>query len=326
MALVDTLWARLARVTEEAALACRLKVGSGDKHEADRLATEAMRTAFNDISISGTVVIGEGERDDAPMLYIWEKVGKWWTEIDIAVDPLEWTNLCAYNHPGAITVLAVWPTWSLLHAPDTYMDKFVVWPVVQKTISLEQSVTDRITIIAEAYDAEVGDIHIIVMNRTRNEQLIKEILATWAKVKLIEDGDVCAWIDALMSDTSGIYGLMWIGAAPEWTITAVAVKALWWQMSARLMPYDDTMTIKNEDVVARMEKMWASEETVYTADDLAKWDDLVFVATGVTTWSVLEWISQYQSWFVTDTLILRTWSRPIQYVKTVHKVLQEIEL
>lgn len=324
--MIHELWMHLAHVTEQAALACRKMTWSGDKHEADRLATEAMRHAFTDIPVSGTVVIGEWERDDAPMLFIWENVWAWWVEIDIAVDPLEWTNLCAYNHPWAITVLAVWPKWSLLHAPDTYMDKFVVWPAVDETISLEQSISDRVHILCDAYDREAGDIHIIVMNRTRNEQLIKEILTTWAKVKLIEDGDVCAWLDALMSDTSWIHALMWIGAAPEGTITAVAVKALWGQMSACLMPYDSAMKMKNEDVVARMATMWASEETIYTADDLAKWDDLLFAATWVTSWTILEWISEYNWWYVTDTLVLSMWEKPIQYIKTVHKMLHEIEL
>jgi len=324
--MIDSLWVSLAHVTEQAALACRQMIWAWNKHEADRLATEAMRKAFADIDISGIVVIGEWERDDAPMLYIWEKVGAWWVAIDIAVDPLEWTNLCAYNHPGAITVLAVWAHDTLLHAPDTYMDKFIVGPAVETTIHLNMSVKERVDILCEAYEVEPGDIHIIVMKRSRNQQLIDDLLDVWAKVKLIDDGDVCAGIDALMSDTSGIHAMMWIWAAPEWTITAVAVKALGWQMSAKLMPYDSDMNVKNMDVVKRMKTMWASEDTIYTADDLATGDDVLFAATGVTSGTVLEWISEYAGWYVTDTLLLSSGDKPIQYIKTVHKVMHEIEV
>lgn len=316
--MISNISHHLVHVTEQAALACHTHIWSGERKEADAAATEAMRDTFNALPLSVKVVIGEGERDEAPMLYIWEELGTWWTEIDIAVDPLEGTNLCAKNRPWAIAVLAAWPRGSLMHAPDTYMNKIVVWPKVTTPISLDNTVAQNIDIIAGDLGLDNSEVHVAVIDRKRSQQLITDIRATGAKVKLISDGDVIEAITVLM-ETSSLHAMMWIGAAPESVITAVAVKALGGQLEGCFMPYNDTMTIKNEDVCTRMKDMWVEEERIYTVDDLVRTDDCVFVASWVTTGAVLEWTQYYGDDLMTDTLVISTAQQKIQKIQTVHR-------
>ena len=294
----------LVSVTERAAIACFPMIGKGDKMEADRLATETMRETFNTLDISGEIVIGEGERDEAPMLYIGEKVGKGGFEIDIAVDPLEGTNLCADNLPGSITVMAIGEKGSLFNAPDTYMEKIVVGSKVKEKVSLTYSVEDNLKIISKAYEIDVADLVVIVLKRDRHVSLVEEIEALGARIKFISDGDVMAGVDAIV-EGSGIHALMGIGAAPEGVITAAAVRMLGGQMEAKLMPYDDKMEQLNEDVVSRMKEMGIPEiTTLYTEDDLARSDNLVFIATGVTTGDLISGIQYVDGKYNTETIVI----------------------
>ena len=306
----------LVSVTEKAAISCSTLIGSGDRKKADKLATEAMRKEFNHLPISGTIVIGEGERDEAPMLYIGEKVGKGGQEIDISVDPLEGTNLCAENQPGAITVLGVGPKGSLVHAPDTYMYKIVVGPRVKEKISLKNSTEKNLKIIAKAYGIPMNKVQVIVMQRKRHEKLVAEIRKIGARIKFISDGDVFGAINAMMTEETDIHALIGIGAAPEGVITACAVRALGGQMEGKLMPYDENMEHIQEDVVKRMKQMGIKDiNKIYTAAELAKGDDLLFVATGVTSGNILRGVRHTDTYIETESIIFSSKN------KTTHKIL-----
>lgn len=316
---LSTIAFDLMSVTEKAAIASNVLTGKGQRKEADKLSTEAMRIALNNLPISGQIVIGEGERDEAPMLYIGEEVGKGGIEIDISVDPLEGTNLCAKNHPGAITVMGIGTKGSLLHAPDTYMDKIVVGKEVKEKISLAYSVEKNISIIAKGYNIPIAEVQVVVLDRSRNEKLIEEIRKSGASIKLIDDGDICGGITALFTHETGIHALMGIGAAPEGVITACAVKALGGQMEGEIMPYDTDMKKIDQQVVDRMAKMGITDlDKLYSADDFAKGEDILFIATGVTSGDVLQGIKKGNGFMETESLILLNKEKKMYKIRTKH--------
>ena len=317
--MLSTLTNQLLTVTENAALACDPLTGRGDKMQADKLATESMRETFNNLDISGKIVIGEGERDSAPMLFIGEEVGKGGMEIDIAVDPLEGTNLCANNQQGAITVIGVGPKGTLMHAPDTYMDKIIVGVEVKEKVSLDYPVKKNIQIIAQSFNMPVSDVTVMVLKRKRNQKCIQEILDAGARVRLIGDGDVCAGINALLSSLSNVHALMGIGAAPEGVIGACSARCLDGQMEGRFMPYDEDMEVLQDDIVARMKDMGIDDiNRTYQADELAKGDDILFLATGVTTGDILGGVKRRNLYFQTDSFILSLQDRKLHRVQTKH--------
>lgn len=274
-----------ARVTEAAAINCSKWIGRMEKNSADGAAVEAMRKMFDTINISGTVVIGEGEMDEAPMLYIGEKVGLGGTEVDIAVDPLEGTNLTAKNQPGAIAVMAVAEAGGLLHAPDMYMDKIIVGPRAKGAIDIDKTVEENLRNVAAALGKDVSEMTVCLLDRERHEHIKQACKALGARVKLITDGDVSPALTVAM-DTGAIDMILGIGGAPEGVLAAAAVKCLGGDMQGRLVPEDD-------EQVRRMEAMGHSDvNQVYNLNDLVSTDDVMFIATGVTTGDVLRGIKE----------------------------------
>ncbi len=226
------------RVTEAAAVACGKLVGKGDKNGADGLAVDAMRKAFDTVSISGTVVIGEGEMDEAPMLYIGEEVGAGGPAVDIAVDPVEGTNLVAKGQPGATAVMAIAPRGCLLHAPDMYMDKIAVGPRAKGCIDINAPVTENLERVAKALDRKVSDLNVVLLDRERHYDIIDEIRRAGARIQLITDGDVNPIVNAGIEGT-GVHMYIGRGGAPEGVLAAVAIKCLGGDMQARLYPDDE---------------------------------------------------------------------------------------
>ena len=256
------------RVVEESAIASAKTMGQGDRKHADEAATEAMRSVMDSVPMDGTIVIGEGERDEAPMLYIGEKVGKQdggsYPAVDIAVDPLEGTNLCATGSPGAITVLAASERGGLLHAPDCYMEKIVVGPSCKGVVDLEAPVAHNLHVIAKVLDRDVADLVIIILDRPRHEKLINEIRKAGARIRLISDGDLSPGVAASMLG-SGVHAVMGTGGAPEGVITAAAVRCLNGYMVGRLVGY-------TPEQGERMKDMGISDpKRIYTAESFRKW-------------------------------------------------------
>lgn len=303
------------RVTEAAAVAASRWVGKGDSHAADGAAVDAMRASLDKVKINATVVIGEGERDEAPMLYIGEKVGSGdGPELEIAVDPLEGTNLCATGAPGAIAVMAVGEKGNLLHAPDTYMNKLVVGPEAAGAVDIRKSPRENALAIAKAKGMSVEDLTVFVLDRPRHEDLIKELRETGVRIHLISDGDVSAGLAAVMPDT-GIDALFGIGAAPEGVITAAAVRCLGGEFQGQLR-------FRSDDERVRAEKMGTSidEDRVWRAEDLAA-GDVMFVATGVTSGEFLEGVRFRPGGIVeTHSIVTRSTSGTVRYVKGRHNL------
>jgi len=306
----------MVRVTEAAAIASARLMGRGDRTEADRLATEAMRAAMDEIEMAGTIVIGEGERDEAPMLYIGERVGAAGAdgsapEIDIAVDPLEGTNLVATGSAGAITVLAASERGGLVHAPDTYLEKLCVGPLAAGHVDITKSATENVHRIAEALRRKPGDITVIILDRPRHEQLIAEVRTTGARIKLISDGDLSAAISCAVSGT-GVHAVMGLGGAPEGVITAAALRCLGGEIQARFR-------YRNEEERERGRKMGHGDETkVYHTADLASGDNLVFAATGVTSGDLLESVRFFGGGARTHSLVMAYQTKTVRFVDTVH--------
>ncbi len=273
------------KVTESAAMASYSWIGKGDRHAADDAATKAMRAKFNEISFDGTVVIGEGERDEAPMLYIGEKLGSGkgnGPKIDIAVDPLDGTNLVAENKPGAICVLAAAPSGCLFHAPDTYMEKIAVGPNIGNVVSLSKSVEENLDAISKKTGKSMAKITVVVLDRPRHEDIITRVKAKGANIKLIAEGDVFGAIITAF-DKCNADMLLGIGAAPEGVLAAAALKALGGYFEGRLK-------LRNEDEKARAKKMAIKEgdfDRIYTINELVKGNKAIFVATGVTDGNLL---------------------------------------
>ncbi len=313
---METLLAlEMVRVTEEAAIASARFMGRGDRHEADRAATEAMRRTLEEVEMSGTIVIGEGERDEAPMLWIGEPVGErkaGQPEIDIAVDPLEGTNLVALGLANAITVLAASERGGLIHAPDTYLDKLCVGPVAAGHVDIRLPPAENLARIAAALGRRIGDLTVVILDRPRHTDLIDEVRAAGARIKLITDGDLSAAISCAVMGT-GVHAVMGKGGAPEGVITAAALRCLGGEIQARFR-------FRNDEERARAARMGVDtdEERVYTTTDLAPGNMLVFSATGVTEGDLLKGVRFFGGGARTHSLVMAYQAKEVRFVDTVH--------
>ena len=308
---------QLLRVVEHAAIACAHTMGYGDRHGSDRVAVEAMRQVLDSVPIDGTIVIGEGERDEAPMLFIGEKVGQGAAgvtglpEVDIAVDPLEGTNLCALGEPNAIAVLAAASKGGLLHAPDLYMEKLVVGPRAKAAISLDRPVKDNLRSIAKALDRDVDDLVVMVLDRPRHEKLIADIRAAGARIRLIGDGDLSAGIAAAV-DGSGVHAVMGTGGAPEGVLTAAAMRCLGGEIFARLV-------VSKPEHEERCRAMGITDfKRVYRSKDLAPGSRVIFAATGVTDGSLMKGVRFFGDGVRTSSVIMQNEPRQIRFVDSIH--------
>jgi fructose-1,6-bisphosphatase II len=305
------------RVVELAAIASAKTMGQGDRKYADYVATEAMRRTMDTVPMRGTIVIGEGERDEAPMLYIGEKVGAEFPDhmevpvIDIAVDPLEGTNLCATGAPGAITVLAASEKGGLLHAPDCYMEKIVVGPSCKGKVHLDAPVAQNLKAIADALDRDVSDLVVIVLDRPRHEKLINDIRAAGARIKLIGDGDLSAGIAAAVIGT-GVHAVMGSGGAPEGVLTAAAIRCLNGYMEGRLV-------IDKPQLEERIKKMGIKDgKKIYTAEELAPGKQLIFAATGVTDGALMRGVRFFGEGARTSSVIMTLNTGKIRFIDSIH--------
>lgn len=299
------------RVTEAAAVASARLMGRGDKIAADQAAVDAMRQAFDQVSISGTVVIGEGEMDEAPMLYIGEQVGAGGLEVDIAVDPLEGTNLVAKGLNGSIAVLAIAPRGGLLHAPDMYMDKIAVGPRAKGCIDITAPVKTNLTNVAKALSRDIEDLTVVILDRERHAKIIKEARDAGARIKLISDGDVSPIVSAGI-EGSGIHMVLGIGGAPEGVIAAAAMKCLGGDMQGRLWP-------ENEEDVKRALKMGITDiNKVLTIDDLVSGDDVMFAATAITDSDMLTGVKYFADGARTHSISMRYKSGTVRFVDAIH--------
>jgi len=291
----------LARVSEAAAMASAKLVGRGDEKAADQAAVNAMREQLNMLDIQGVVVIGEGERDEAPMLYIGEEVGSGdGPAVDIALDPLEGTTLTAKDMPNALTVIAMAPRGTLLHAPDVYMDKLAIGPGFAKdVVSLEMSPAERINALAKARKCHPSDITVCILERPRHEAMIEEVRATGAAIRLITDGDVAGVIHCAEAEQTGIDMYMGSGGAPEGVLAAAALKCMGGQIWGRLM-------FRNDDERGRAKKAGITDlNRIYALDDLVT-QDVIFAATGVTDGSILAGIRREPGYLETETILMRS--------------------
>jgi fructose-1,6-bisphosphatase II len=303
----------VVRVTEAAALASARLMGRGDEKAADQAAVDSMRNALNSMNMCGTVVIGEGERDEAPMLYIGEKVGsacQFGAEIDIALDPLEGTTITATGGPNALSVIAIAGKGNFLHAPDTYMEKIAVGPKAKGAIDITKSPTENLKDIAKALRVYVEDMTVVVLNRPRHQKLIEEVRAAGARIKLIPDGDVSAAIASAI-EGSGVDVLMGIGGAPEGVIAAAALKCIGGDMQGVLRP-------RNDGEIERARKMGIADiNRVYGIEDLAK-GEVMFAATGVTDGDLLKGVRFFGGGAETHSIVMRSKTRTVRYITATH--------
>jgi len=307
----DDLFLEFVRVVERAAIAAARTMGQGDRKYADQVAVESMRKEMESVDIDGTIVIGEGERDEAPMLYIGEKVGKGGYPVDIAVDPLEGTNLCATGAPNAIAVLAASEKGGLLNAPDIYMEKLVVGPSSKGKVDLSASVEDNLKAIAKALDREVHDLVVIVLDRPRHERLIADIRKAGARIRLIGDGDLSAGISAAVVGT-GVHAVMGTGGAPEGVLTAAAMRCLNGEIQARLV-------LTKESDRERLKRMGIPDlERVYHTEDLAPGQSIIFAAAGVTDGALLRGVRFFGDGTRTHTLVMTTLPHQVRFIDTIH--------
>jgi fructose-1,6-bisphosphatase II len=306
------------RVVENAAIAAARTMGFGDGHKADEAAVEAMRKTMDQVEMDGTIVIGEGERDEAPMLYIGEKVGlathapkSLFPSVDIAVDPLEGTNLCATGAPNAIAVLAVSERGGLLHAPDLYMEKIIVGPSCKGAVDLDAPVTDNLKAVAKRLDRDVEDLVVIVLDRPRHEKLIADIRAAGARIRLIGDGDLSAGISAAVIGT-GVHMVLGTGGAPEGVLTAAALRCLNGQILARLV-------VSKPEHHQRLEKMGVKDpKRTYDTADLAPGKKLIFACSGVTDGNLLKGVRFFGDGVRTSSMILTLDERQVRFIESVH--------
>jgi fructose-1,6-bisphosphatase class II len=296
-------------------------MGQGDRHKSDQAAVEAMRTCMDTVPIDGTIVIGEGERDEAPMLFIGEKVGRAhsrsgergteYPAVDIAVDPLEGTNLCATGSPNAIAVLAAAGRGELLHAPDLYMEKLVVGPSSKEAVSLDAPVADNLNAIARCLERKVDDLVVIVLDRPRHEKLIDDIRATGARIRLIGDGDLSAGIAAAVVGT-GVHAVMGIGGAPEGVLTAAAMRCLNGEIFARLV-------VGKPEHEERCRQMGIKDpKRIYRSKDLASGDSIIFAATGVTDGTLMRGVRFFGDGTRTSSLVMQSNPPRIRFIDTIH--------
>jgi fructose-1,6-bisphosphatase II len=301
--------------TEAGAIAAARLMGRGDREGADRAAVEAMRRAMEEADMTGTIVIGEGERDEAPMLYIGERVGNpdAATEVDIAVDPLEGTNLVATGSPNATAVLAAAEPGGLMHAPDTYLRKLIVGPMVAGHVSIDDPVEQTIRTIAERLGRNVWDITVVILDRTRHDQLINDVRAAGARIKLISDGDLTAGISVAVSGT-GVHAVMGTGGAPEGVLTAAALKCLGGEIQAKFAWRSD-----EEKERARVMGVNVDDtDHVYFTDELASGKNVVFCATGVTDGELLRGVRFFGGGARTHSLLMSYDRRTVRFIDTVH--------
>lgn len=304
------------RVTEAAAIAAAKWMGRGDKNAADAAAVDEMRSRLNQIDFLGTIVIGEGAKDKAPELYIGEKVGRLETCptcLDIAVDPLECTDSVANGRPNALTVVATGSQGSLFHAPDMYMEKITVGPKAKGAVSLDKSVKENLQAVAERLEKEVSELVVVLLDRPRHENLIKEIRAAGARVQLITDGDVAGGIAPCLPD-SGIDMLYNTGASAEAVLAAVAIKCLGGDFQARLAPKDDRQLNELKAMgITNVNK-------ILTIEDLAKGQDLTFTATGVIDGPMLKGVRYTADYVITHSVVMRVKSGTIRFLETHHRL------
>jgi fructose-1,6-bisphosphatase II len=303
------------RVTEAAALAAAPWMGKGREKLADKAAVDAMRAVFDTVHIDGTVVIGEGEKDHAPRLYIGEQIGDGSTEphLDIAVDPLEGTTLVAKGLPNALAVLAVAERGSLLQAPDTYMEKIAVGPKARGKIKLDASVEDNISAVADALNKSIKDLTVVVLDRPRHKELIDEIREVGARIKLISDGDVSAGIATSLENT-GVDILMGIGGATEGVLTAAALKCLGGEIQGRLKP-------RNKADEEKAYRLGIEDiNRLYFTDDLATGNDIMFIVTGITDGDLLKGVRYSDNNATTNSIVMRSKTGTIRYIKAEHTI------
>ena len=303
----------MARVTEAAAIASEKLIGRGDEKAADAAAVEAMREAFNKLEIDGTIVIGEGERDEAPMLYIGEKVGKGGQKVDIALDPLEGTTICAKNMPNALTVIAVAEDGKLLNAPDVYMDKIAVGGgLPDGVIDLDKSVTENVNAVAAAKDKDPQDIMVCVLDRPRHAKIIEELRDLGCGIMLIGDGDV-AGVIATTDPMTGVDLYVGSGGAPEGVLAAAALRCIGGQFQARLL-------FRNDVERARAAKWGVTDlDRKYYLEDLAQ-GDVIFAATGVTDGNMLRGVHRVGNVVTTESIVMRASTRTVRRISTEYYV------
>ncbi len=300
----------VVRVTEAAALSCARLMGRGDEKGADQAAVDAMRKAFNGLAIEGTVVIGEGERDEAPMLYIGEKVGMGGPQVDIALDPLEGTTICANGAPNALAVIAIAERGNFLHSPDTYMDKIAVGPAGKGVVDLDKSTAENLNALAEAKGERVEDLTVIILYRPRHEALIEEVRKAGARIRLISDGDVSAAIATTKAET-GIDLLLGIGGAPEGVLAAAALRCIGGDMQGRLKP-------RNQQEIDRAYAMGITDiKKKFSIEELAG-GEVMFAATGVTDGDYLKGVHFFPHGATTQSVVMRSLSRTIRVIDSTH--------
>jgi fructose-1,6-bisphosphatase II / sedoheptulose-1,7-bisphosphatase len=321
------------RVVEGAAIRSAQTMGRGDRKYSDHVAVEAMREIMDTVPMRGEIVIGEGERDEAPMLFIGEKVGlghhaaedgKKFPEVDIAVDPLEGTNLCATGSPNAITVMACSEKGGLLHAPDLYMQKLIVGPSSRGAVDLDAPVKENLRNIARRLNRDIEDLVVIVLERPRHQKLIADIREAGARIKLISDGDLSAGISAAVAG-SGVHAVMGTGGAPEGVLTAAAMKCLNGQILARFVLKEQLEDLEDrerigEDAVERMKAMGIDDPyRIYDTDDLAPGKKIIFAATGVTDGTILRGVRFFGTGIRTSSIIMATErTKRVRFIDTVH--------
>ena len=303
----------LVRITENAALACARWMGRGDKNAADQAAVTAMRKAFDQVDIRGTVVIGEGERDEAPMLYIGEQVGSGWgPEVDIALDPLECTNSVAYGRPNAMAVIALAARGHFLHAPDTYMEKIAVGPKAAQAIDLSRSIEENLEAVAAAKGYHLDDLTVVILDRPRHEDLIQKVRKTGARIHLIPDGDVSAAI-ATALDSTGVDVLVGTGGAPEGVLAAAALRCLGGAIQGRLM-------FRSDEEKARARKMGITDlGRIYRETDLASGDSITFATTGVTDGDMLDGVRFSGNTAETHSMVMRVKTATVRTIRTQYR-------
>lgn len=307
------------RVTEKAAIAAARTMGYGKRKYSDQVAVESMREELNKMKMRGSIVIGEGERDKAPMLYVGEPLGRGhnggsetYPEVDIAVDPLEGTNLCAVGAPNSIAVLAAAEKGGLLNAPDIYMDKLVVGPTATAVVDINNSVHENLNQMAEAFKRDVNELTIVVLDRDRHEDLIAQIRDAGARIKLIPDGDLSAGISSAVRGT-GVHGAMGVGGAPEGVMTAAAMRCLNGRMQGRLKPLEKWQE-------ERLLEMGYTDATkVYDTSELASGNDIIFSATGVTDGDLLRGVRFFGGGLRTSSIFLSLKTRTIRFVDTIYR-------
>jgi fructose-1,6-bisphosphatase II len=318
-AMESDLSLEFLRVVEQAAIACAQTMGQGDRHLSDQVAVEAMRKELDTVPIDGTIVIGEGERDEAPMLFIGEKVGlasrandggRPFDEVDIAVDPLEGTNLCATGAPNAIAVLAASERGGLLHAPDLYMEKLVVGPSSKHLVDLDAPVRENLRAIARSLGRQVDELTVVVLDRPRHEQLVADIRATGARIRLIGDGDLSAGIAAAVVG-SGVHAVMGTGGAPEGVLTAAAMRCLNGEIFARLV-------VSKPEHEERSRAMGITDfARVYRSADLASGNSIIFAATGVTEGTLMKGVRFFGDGTRTGSLVMQTNPHRIRFIDSI---------